>query len=222
MSGGAGRRGTHCDGPKRPSPALAWSMALAAACPIAMPCLLREPSWIAPSDAAYSEESVARSPARPGNGAFVRCARDEFREHVVGRRCDGRVDRGLRARTLLEQIWLMVLPADRVDRVVDGALHHAHVDLECRWRTPVRPRERDERRRRDLVPVSHLTGVGSRGRCGRDAEHAEPAQERDDCDRDERDGSSARQSSSASWSPPGWVASWRPSFAPSSAWAGPQ
>ena len=57
----------------------------------------------------------------------------------------------------------MLLWSDCVDRVVYGALHHAHVDLECRWGTAVRPRNSDERRRRDLVPASHLTGVGSRG-----------------------------------------------------------
>ena len=57
----------------------------------------------------------------------------------------------------------MLLRADRVDCVVHGALDHAHVDLECGRRTPVRPWERDERVRRDLVPVSHLTGVGPVG-----------------------------------------------------------
>src|SRR5688572_9185001 len=71
----------------------------------------------------------------------------------------------------LEQIWPMLLWPDCVDRVVHGALHHTHVDLECRRRTAVRPRNRGERRRRYLVPVSHLTGVCSRrwrGRCAED------------------------------------------------------
>src|SRR4030095_7045186 len=62
----------------------------------------------------------------------------------------------------------MLLRPNRIDRVVHGALHHAHVYLECRRGTAVRQRNRDERRRRDLVPVSHLTCVGSRGWwCGR-------------------------------------------------------
>ena len=62
--------GTHGDGPNRPSPSLASSIALAAACPIAMPCFLNESSSIDAREAAYAEESVLRSPARPGNGAL--------------------------------------------------------------------------------------------------------------------------------------------------------
>ena len=61
---------THGDGPNRPSPSLASSIASAAACPTAMPCRLNESSSIASSEAAYAEESVLRSPARPGNGAL--------------------------------------------------------------------------------------------------------------------------------------------------------
>ena len=61
--------GTHGDGPNRPSPSLASSIASAAACPTAMPCFLKAPSSIASSEAAYAAESVLRSPARPGNGA---------------------------------------------------------------------------------------------------------------------------------------------------------
>ena len=41
---------SHWDGPNRPSPTLESSMALAAACPIAMPWLLEAPWSIAPSD----------------------------------------------------------------------------------------------------------------------------------------------------------------------------
>ena len=62
--------GTHADGPNRPSPSRAASMAAAAACPTATPCFSNEPSWTAPSEAAYVVESVVRSPARPGNGAL--------------------------------------------------------------------------------------------------------------------------------------------------------
>jgi hypothetical protein len=62
--------GTHCDSPNRPSPSLASSMALAAACPTAMPCSLKESSSIASSEATYSEASVFRSAARLVNGAL--------------------------------------------------------------------------------------------------------------------------------------------------------
>ena len=170
-------------------------MALAAACPTAMPCILKALSAIAPSDASCCVASVRQESRTTRERRSFGCGRDEVREHVVRRRCDGGVDRRLRTRTLLEQILAMLLRPDRVDRVVDGALHHAHVDLECGRRTAVRPRERDERGRRDLVPVSHLTGVGSRRWCGRDADGAERAQERTDCHRDERDGSSTRHRS---------------------------
>ena len=122
-------------------PTLASSMALAAACPIAMPWRLNALLPIAPSDAARSVESALRSPARPGNGARSGAPRDECGKDVVRRRCDGRVDRRLRARTRLEEIRLMLLRPDRVDGVVDGALHDAQVDLERRRRAAVRRRE---------------------------------------------------------------------------------
>ena len=68
MSDAGARR--HWDGPNRPSPTLASSIALAAACPTAMPCRLKEPLSIASSEAAYSEASVFRSAARLANGTL--------------------------------------------------------------------------------------------------------------------------------------------------------
>ena len=61
--------GTHADGPNRPSPSRASSIAAAAACPTATPCFVNESSSSAASEAAYAEESVLSSAARPGNGA---------------------------------------------------------------------------------------------------------------------------------------------------------
>ena len=128
-----------------------------------MPCLLKALSSIAPSDAAYAVDERAQESRATGERRSLGCGRDELGEHVVRRRCDGSVDRRLRAGAPLEQIRPMLLRPDRVDRVVHGALHHAHVDLERGWRTAVRRRERAERARRDLVPVGHLTGVGPVG-----------------------------------------------------------
>ena len=59
----------------------------------------------------------------------------------------------------------MLLGPDRIDRVVHGALGHAHVDLERGWRTAVRSRNGGERRRRNLVPVGEFTGIRLNGRC---------------------------------------------------------
>ena len=122
-----------------------------------------------------------------GEGRPLRCRRDQLREHVVGSRRDRSVDRRPRTGASVEHIWTMLLRPDGVDRVVDRPLHHAHVDRECRWSAAVRPRKRAERRRRDLVPVGHLAGVGPRGCCGRSAGHAERTQERTDAHRDDRD-----------------------------------
>ena len=183
--------GSHWESPNRPSPTLASSIAVAAAWPIAMPLFLEAPPSIASSEAAYSEASVARRAPPTRERSPVGCRRDELREHVVRRRCDGSVDRGGRTGTLLEQVRLEFLLADRVDRVVHGALHHAHVDLEGRRRPAVRPRNGNERRRRDLVPVSDLTGVGSGRWRGRYTDADERGQERSDRHRDEHDGSSA-------------------------------
>src|SRR6188768_3312053 len=54
---------TQVDGANRPSPTLESSMALAAACPIVMPCTLNRLSRIAASDALYCDVRVARRPA---------------------------------------------------------------------------------------------------------------------------------------------------------------
>src|SRR3954454_12304152 len=62
--------GTHAEGPNRPSPSLASSIASAAACPTATPWRLNESSSTDASEAAYAEASVPTSPARPGNGAL--------------------------------------------------------------------------------------------------------------------------------------------------------
>src|SRR6478736_9038808 len=59
--------GTQADGPKRPSPSRAWSIAAAAACPMSTPCLLNDPPGTAPSEAVYAADRVLSSPARPGN-----------------------------------------------------------------------------------------------------------------------------------------------------------
>src|SRR5512132_2766736 len=142
-------------------------MASAAACPTAMPCFLKESSVIASSDAACSKASVVRRPARPVNGALsgaVETSSESTSYAAVATAAS--IDAFAPVR-LFQQIWSMLFRPDRVDGVVYGALHHAHVDLECRWRTAVRPWERGERRRRDLVPVRHLTGVGPRWWCGR-------------------------------------------------------
>ena len=50
----------------------------------------------------------------------------------------------------------MVLRLDRIDRVVDGALGHPHVDLQGRRCSSRRARERDERVHRDPVPVRYF------------------------------------------------------------------
>src|SRR5213079_1754191 len=63
---------------------------------------------------------------------------------------------GIEAR--LEEIRL-IRPPDRIDRVVNGALRHSHVDLEGIWRAARRWRERREGIRRDLVPVRDLVGL---------------------------------------------------------------
>ena len=117
----------------------------------------------------------------------LRCRGDQLGDHVVGSRCDRGVDRRLRAGALIEQIGAVLLRPDRVDRVVHRSLHHAHVDRERRWGAAVRPRQRAERTRRELVPVRHLAGVGPRRWCGRCAGHAERAQQRTDCHRDDRE-----------------------------------
>ena len=107
----------------------------------------------------------------------------------------------------------MLLRPDRVDRVVHGALHHAHVDRERRWGAAVRPRNRAERRRRDLVPVSHLAGVGPRRWCGRCADtpsaprSAPTATVMTATDR-------LRDIVLLLLFAPGWVASWRPPSLP--------
>ena len=60
--------GTHAEGPNRPSPSRALSIAAAAACPTAMPCFLNEPPGTAASEAAYAADRVLSNPARLGNG----------------------------------------------------------------------------------------------------------------------------------------------------------
>ena len=60
--------GTHADGPNRPSPSRASSIAAAAACPIATPCFLNEPLSTEPSEAVYADDSELSNPARPGKG----------------------------------------------------------------------------------------------------------------------------------------------------------
>src|SRR5207248_1918128 len=69
----------------------------------------------------------------------------------------------------VEKIRAMLLRPDRVDRVVHGSLHHAHIDRERRWGAAVRSGYPCERRRRDLVPVSHLAGIGPTGGAADDA-----------------------------------------------------
>src|SRR5947207_15579660 len=67
----------------------------------------------------------------------------------------------------LKRIAIRPMPRlDRVDRIVDGALRHPHVDLEGSWCAARRSRERDEGVRRDLVPVRNLVSLrhGSRER----------------------------------------------------------
>ena len=95
--------GTHWDGPNRPSPALESSMALAAACPIGMPCLLKALLPIAASDAAYCVARAAQESRATGERRSFGCGRDEVGQDVVRSRCDGSVDRRLRSRTPLEQ-----------------------------------------------------------------------------------------------------------------------
>jgi hypothetical protein len=59
--------GTHCDGPKRPSPCRAAIIASAAAFPAAIPCVLNGVSGIAASDVAYCASSVWNKLALFGN-----------------------------------------------------------------------------------------------------------------------------------------------------------
>ena len=54
---------------------------------------------------------------------------------------------------------------DRVDRVIDRALHHRKVQHRHRRRLP---RSHDDRVRRDQVPVGHSVRARDRGRRERD------------------------------------------------------
>ena len=115
------------------------------------------------------------SAVRPGRERRpLRCSRDQLREHVVRRRRDRGVDR--RPRT--------GAPLSRYGRCCLGpialtASYTAPCTMPMLIGTPVGHRrsapETRQRRRRDLVPVRHLTGVGPYRRCGRCAEHAEHA-----------------------------------------------
>ena len=192
-----------------------------------MPCVLKAPLAIASSDVSRSVASVARSPARPGNGTIAGVVETRSESTSYAAVATAASTDAFAPTRFSSRYGSMLLRADRVDGVVHGALDHAHVDLECRRRTPVRPRERDERVRRDLVPVIHLTGVGPRWWCGRDAEDAEPGQQRTDCHRDERDGSSTQHRfpphgpclvARCRRSVSGWVASWRPPPLPRTVW----
>ena len=50
----------------------------------------------------------------------------------------------------------MMLRLGRIERVVYGALHHPHVDLERRRCSACRSGEHDERAHRDPVPLRDL------------------------------------------------------------------
>src|SRR3954471_15511214 len=69
---------SHWDGPKRPSPTLESSMALAAACPIEMPWLLEAPSPMAASEVSRSLARAVSSAARPANGALSGAVETRF------------------------------------------------------------------------------------------------------------------------------------------------
>ena len=169
--------GTHGDGPKRPSPCRAAIIASAAAFPAAIPRDLRRVSGIAASDVAYSVASDCQQ-ARPVRERDARQApsRRCWRGRGTPRSRQRRPSRPSRWNRRLEEIRPMPR-LDRVDGVVDGALGHRHVDLECRRCSARRPRERDERVRRDPVPVRDLVGLRYRRRGERDRG------ERSDCRR---------------------------------------
>ena len=128
--------GTHCDGPNRPSPWRAAIIASAAAFPASMPCALNGPSGIAAERARTACSEVLQQPPGPGRDASrarsTRCSRARGSR---GRR--RRPPSRPRAETPRQQIRPVMLRPDRVDRVVDGALDHRHVDL-GRRRCPAR------------------------------------------------------------------------------------
>ena len=63
--------GTHCEGPKRPSPSRAAVIASAAASPASIPWLLKGDSSIAASEAAYCPASVCKTVALVGKGMLA-------------------------------------------------------------------------------------------------------------------------------------------------------
>ena len=110
-------------------------------------------------DASYWSASDCSRLALVGNGMLAGTRGDDVREDVVRRGRDGGVLRGRRGEAPLQEIWPIVLRLDGVDRVVDGALHHPHVDLGRRRCSTRRPGHTDERFTAITFQSSH--GVGA-------------------------------------------------------------
>src|SRR5215210_4259726 len=85
--------GTHCDGPKRPSPRLAAIMASAAAVPASIPRSLNGASGTAPSDALYWDKERRQQRFPGGERDAGRHGRNDVLEDEVGRGRNGSVPR---------------------------------------------------------------------------------------------------------------------------------
>ena len=137
--------GTHCDGPNRPSPSRARrSSRRPPRARRRSPAVLNGPSGIAPSEAAYVEWRACSESrlSGPGMGLSGHGRDDVVRARRRPRLRQRRPSRRFAPEAPLEQVRPVLLRLDRVDRVVHGALHHAHVDPKGRWGTAVRSRNR--------------------------------------------------------------------------------
>ena len=115
-------------------------------------------SGIAASEAAYSVASVCNRLALFGNGMLAGTVETMLERTRYAAVAAAASFEAFASKRVLRRYGLMPR-LDRVDRVVDGALDHPHVDLEGRRCSARRPRERDERARRDPVPVRDLVGL---------------------------------------------------------------